>query len=104
MVELGRSHLHFPHSKHNTRPSLAVDLQPYPNPRDKAKLWASLGYIAGSARQIAAEEGFTIRWGGDWNQNGDITDQNFYDLFHLEVFETPAERNARLERVHPANR
>lgn len=25
------------------------------------------------------------RWGGDWNKNGIINDQNFYDPFHFEM-------------------
>jgi peptidoglycan L-alanyl-D-glutamate endopeptidase CwlK len=81
----GKSHLHYPHSKHNKFPSLAVDLQPYPYPTYEPKLWGALGYIAGRAYAIADEEGFSIRWGGDWNGNGDLTDQKFDDLFHIEV-------------------
>jgi len=79
------STVQWPNSKHNSTPSRAVDLQPYPYPTHVPKLWAALGYIAGRAHAIAAEEGFLIRWGGDWNGNGDLTDQNFDDLFHLEL-------------------
>lgn len=82
--ENGLSTLRWPDSKHNRKPSLAVDLQPYPYPRREVKLWAALGYIAGNAQRIAKEEGFRIRWGGDWDGDGDITDQTFDDLFHLE--------------------
>ena len=84
LFENSLSTLRWPDSKHNRKPSLAVDLQPYPYPRSELKLWASLGYIAGHAHRIAQEEGFRIRWGGDWNRNGDLTDQTFDDLFHLE--------------------
>jgi len=83
----GTSTLRWPDSKHNKKPSLAVDLQPYPYPRSEPKLWGALGYIAGRAFAIAQEEGFNIRWGGDWNGNGDLTDQNFDDLFHIEVLD-----------------
>ena len=83
----GKSKLHYPHSKHNAWPSLACDFQPYPYPSYEPKLWGALGYIAGRAHAIAAEEGFRIRWGGDWNGNGDLTDQKFDDLFHIEVLE-----------------
>lgn len=85
MYENGVSMLRYPHSKHNRKPSLAVDLQPYPYPTYEPKLWGALGYIAGRAHQIAAEEGFRIRWGGDWDGDGDLTDQTFDDLFHIEV-------------------
>lgn len=81
------STVRWPNSKHNKYPSVAVDLQPYPYPTYTPKLWGALGYIAGRAHAIAAEEGFRIRWGGDWNGDGDLTDQNFDDLFHLEIIE-----------------
>jgi peptidoglycan L-alanyl-D-glutamate endopeptidase CwlK len=81
----GSSTVRWPDSKHNKRPSQAVDIQPYPYPEYEPKLWGALGYIAGRAHAIAAEEGFSIRWGGDWDRDGDLTDQNFDDLFHLEL-------------------
>ena len=81
----GASTLMWPDGNHNERPSKAVDLQPYPMPTRKEKLWASLGYIAGRAIGIGIEDGVVIRWGGDWDQDGDLTDQNFDDLFHLEI-------------------
>jgi peptidoglycan L-alanyl-D-glutamate endopeptidase CwlK len=85
LFEVGASTLRFPDSKHNKTPSLAVDVQPYPYPQDECKLWGALGYMAGNAKKIAAEAGFVIRWGGDWDGDGDVTDQNFDDLFHLEI-------------------
>lgn len=83
--ENGTSTVDWPNSKHNSTPSRAVDLQPYPYPRSEKKLWGALGYIAGRAHAIAAEEGFRIRWGGDWNGDGDLTNQTFDDLFHIEL-------------------
>lgn len=80
-----RSKLLWPKGKHNRLPSLAVDFQPYPYPAREEKLWASLAYVAGRLIQMAAQDGITIRWGGDWNSDGDLTDQNFDDLFHLEI-------------------
>lgn len=83
----GYSTLKFPDSKHNKKPSLAVDFAPYPYPDKENKLWGALGYLAGHAIRIAKEEGFEVRWGGDWNGDGDLTNQSFDDLFHLEVKE-----------------
>ena len=83
--ERGASKVEYPNSKHNKAPSLAVDLQPFPYPMHTPKLWGALGYIAGQAEHIARQEGFEIRWGGDWDGDGDMTDQNFDDLFHIEV-------------------
>lgn len=87
-----RSKLQWPNGKHNSYPSTAVDFQPYPMPDSEPKLWASLAYVAGRVIEMARQDGVTIRWGGDWNSNGDLTDQTFDDLFHLElVEETPNE-------------
>ena len=71
--------------KHNKLPSLAVDFLPYPKPERNEKLWAALAYVAGRIIEMAKQDGVEIRWGGDWNRNGDLTDQNFDDLFHLEL-------------------
>jgi len=77
----------FPDSKHNQYPSLAVDVQPYPYPANENDLRAALGYMAGICMLIAQRNGFKIRWGGDWNRNGDVTDNGFDDLFHMEIYE-----------------
>ena len=79
------SKLQWPQSKHNSLPSLAVDIQPYPYPTTENDLRAGLGYMAGLCIGIASVNGFQIRWGGDWNRNGDVTDNGFDDLFHLEL-------------------
>ena len=92
----GVTKVRFPNSKHNRYPSHAVDIQPYPYPSYEPKLWGALGYLAGRAYAIAAEEGFRIRWGGDWNGNGDLTDQNFDDLFHIELVTDNEETDSEL--------
>jgi hypothetical protein len=66
---------------------------PYPAPDKDTVLWASLGYIAGAAIQIARQDGIILRWGGDWNKNGQISDETFHDLFHLEIVEIAHEEN-----------
>lgn len=81
----GTSKLQYPHGKHNRKPSQAVDFQPYPVPERTEKLWASLAYIAGRAIEIGRQAGLVVRWGGDWNSNGNLTDQSFDDLYHLEI-------------------
>ena len=83
----GKSQLAWPRSKHNTLPSLAVDLQPSPYPSNSEDLRAALGLIAGLAIRIADEHDVKLRWGGDWNRNGDVVDNKFDDLFHLEIVE-----------------
>lgn len=81
----GNSKLKWPEGKHNKYPSIAVDLQPYPLPERKEKLWAALAYIAGRAIEIGKRRGLVVRWGGDWDMDGDLTDQNFDDLYHFEI-------------------
>jgi len=84
-AEPQRTKVRWPDSKHNKQPALAVDFRPWPLPARTEKLWASLAYVAGAAKQYALSKGVTLRWGGDWDGDGDLTDQNFDDLFHLEV-------------------
>lgn len=87
LFDQGFSKVRYPDGKHNVMPSKAVDFQPYPYPRDERILFASLAYIAGAAIQIAKQEGVKLRWGGDWNRNGQVSDESFHDLFHLELDE-----------------
>ena len=81
----GMSKVRWPDGRHNQRPSKAVDFQPYPRPAEDVMLRTALAYIAGRAIQIGIEEGVTLRWGGDWDRDGELTDQDFQDLFHLEI-------------------
>jgi peptidoglycan LD-endopeptidase CwlK len=44
--------------------------------------------IAGVMFAAAAELNTEIRWGLDWNMNGDIRDNKFNDIYHFEIHET----------------
>lgn len=81
----GRSKVAWPNSKHNSCPSLAVDLVPTPVNLKSKSLREELCYIAGAAVQIAKQEGVKLRWGGDWDKDGDLEDNSFDDLFHMEI-------------------
>lgn len=83
MVRLGRSRVVWPDSKHNQLPSFAVDVQPYPY--IEKTLEKDLGYIAGLFVAYGDAEGLTIRWGGDWDKDGETHDQDWDDLFHFEI-------------------
>ena len=77
----GKSKVQFPNSKHNGTPSLAVDAAPYPidwHDRERASYFA--GYVLGVARSMD----ITLRWGGDWDQDWQVRDNNFDDLWHFE--------------------
>lgn len=69
-------------SKHNLSPSLAVDIAPYPiDWNDKNRFY----YLAGIINRIASENNIAIRWGGDWNGDGNFKNQTFHDLPHFEI-------------------
>ena len=60
----------------------AVDLAPYPidwKNRD------GFHYMGGMVRGIGHQLGFNIRWGGDWDSDGDVKDNGFDDLVHIEI-------------------
>lgn len=78
----GRSRVRWPDGMHNSRPSMAVDVAPYPvDWDDKQRFYLFSGYVLGTARQM----GIRLRWGGDWDGDWDIADQTFNDLVHFEL-------------------
>ena len=81
----GNSKIQYPNSNHNALPSDAVDVAPYINggiPWNKAKYFY---LMAGAIKAIAQEKCINIRWGGDWDRDGDLDDQEFNDLVHFEL-------------------
>ena len=78
----GRSSLKFPQSKHNSLPSRAVDVVPYPiDWKDTKRFYHFGGYVLG----ISTLLNITIRWGGDWDSDYIFSDQTFNDLVHFEL-------------------
>lgn len=78
LVAEGKSKTKF--SKHIT--GRAVDLAPYPidwEDRDR------FHYMGGMLRGIAHQMGVKVRWGGDWDGDGETRDNNFDDLVHIEL-------------------
>ena len=80
----GHSKVRWPNSKHNSVPSLAVDVVPYP--MDWENMQRML-HFAGFVRGIASQMGVKIRCGCDWNGNFDPKDENFLDVPHFEIAE-----------------
>ena len=79
---LGYSKTEYPGSKHNRYPSLAVDLAPYPiDWNDKESFFLLAGIMLG----LAKANNIGLRWGGDWDGDGDTKDQNFNDYGHFEL-------------------
>ena len=82
----GHSKLKYPDSKHNHRPSLAVDVMPYPvnwmDTRDNlCKIYHFIGYVKATADSL----GIKIRCGADFNRNGNLFDDKWKDLPHHEI-------------------
>lgn len=68
--------------KHNYSPSLAMDIAPYPiDWQDLRRFYL----LAGTILSVANSQGVALRWGGDWNSNGNFDDQSFHDLPHFEL-------------------
>ncbi len=71
--------------------SRAVDAGPYPHvwpqegTKDFWKDWARLYYFAGVVWTVAVSMNLKIHYGGDWDGNFNLKDQNFYDGVHFEV-------------------
>lgn len=78
----GHTKVHFPNSKHNTSPSQAVDMIPFPVDWNDTKRFF---YLAGIVKVCAAQLGIKIRWGGDFNQDQDFKNDRFIDLPHYEL-------------------
>jgi len=80
----GKSKLKYPKSKHNKKPSLAVDVAPYDN--RKVDFSASQCYhFVGYVKAVADTLGIPIRCGADWDNDNDVNDQTFNDLVHFEL-------------------
>lgn len=81
-VRLGKSKLTFPNSKHNSSPSMAVDVVPFPIDWNDATRFY---HFAGFVKAIAISLGIKIRWGGDWNGDHEFKNEKFKDLPHFEL-------------------
>lgn len=78
----GKSKLKFPLSKHNSNPSLAVDIAPYPIDWNDTRMFIDLiRFIQGIA---IGKFGIRIRAGADFN--GDwLKNDSFLDYPHIEL-------------------
>ena len=62
----------------------AVDLAPYPiDCKDRDRFH----YMGGMIRGIAKQLNVSVRWGGDWDSDGEVKDNGFDDLVHVELRE-----------------
>lgn len=78
----------YPNSRHNSKPSMAVDAAPYPiDWEDISRFNAFAGIVQSLAAWLwnAGEITHHLRWGGDWDRDGDLADNEFDDLVHFEL-------------------
>ncbi len=92
----GNSKLQYPRSKHNSHPSLAVDVAPYEiNHVDWGKTQSAFfaGYVKGIADQLLriGTISHRIKLGCDWDGDLDVDDTTFWDGAHFEI--VPNERD-----------
>lgn len=82
----GASLARFGASLHNVEPAMAVDVAPFIDGGvsfDTRCCYAFGGFVMGLA--TAMNLGGRIRWGGDWDGDGDVNDQRLRDLVHFEL-------------------
>lgn len=70
----GKSKLTFPHSRHNSTPSQAVDVAPWPIAWSNHARFEDLALVV---KATAHDLGIEIIWGGDWS--------SFRDMPHWEL-------------------
>jgi peptidoglycan L-alanyl-D-glutamate endopeptidase CwlK len=78
----GATKVRWPNSAHNSLPSRAVDIAPYPIDWEDTERFVQL---AGAILTIARQFGIELRWGGDWDRDGRMSDERFRDLVHFEM-------------------
>tara|TARA_R100001143_G_C3289451_1_gene100474 strand:+ start:285 stop:677 length:393 start_codon:yes stop_codon:yes gene_type:complete len=82
LYDENRTKVKYPNGRHNSSPSKAVDVTPYPvdwEDRERQTLFA--GFVLGLARNM----GIRLRWGGDWDMDFQVMDNRFDDFPHFEV-------------------
>lgn len=78
----GFSKVKWPNSKHNQMPSKAVDVLPYPiNWNDIRKHYHFIGYV----KAVADRLGIKLRFGIDFNRDGNLNNDSFVDRPHVEL-------------------
>lgn len=104
----GASTKPWPQSKHNSYPSMAVDIAPWPIPegwgnlegqtprardldwKERVKFYEMVAVVRFAWQQLINDfpeigEEYQLRLGADWDGDGDYRDQTFDDLPHIEL-------------------
>lgn len=81
-VARGASKVSWPHGKHNSIPSLAMDVAPFPiDWKDTERFVLLHGVI----KAIAHDLGIKIRHGIDWDSDLNMREERFKDFPHIEL-------------------
>ena len=81
----GKTKVKFPNGRHNSYPSLAVDVVPYPiDWKDRERMTLFAGFVKGIAKGMY---NIDLRWGGDWDSDFQVQDNRFDDFPHFEIKE-----------------
>jgi hypothetical protein len=84
----GASQRQWPLGEHNSKPSKAMDVSPWPiDWKNEEVARQRFVLLAGFMLCTALRLGIKLRWGGDWNGNLDTRDEKFRDYGHFEVVE-----------------
>jgi peptidoglycan L-alanyl-D-glutamate endopeptidase CwlK len=92
-VRTGHSKARWPFSLHNVdgatrRTSWAADVVPYPidwNDRQRFAAFAAVVIETAERLRAANRMRYAVRWGGDWDGDGDWRDERFLDMPHYEL-------------------
>ncbi|MGL4999532.1 MAG: hypothetical protein ACRC5T_11235 [Cetobacterium sp.] len=80
-----KSKLKFPKSKHNSAPSMAVDVMPL---KDGKLDWNDLKYtweFVQIVKNVALKLNVDVTCGADWNKNNQYKDEKFLDMPHYQL-------------------
>lgn len=89
--QAGKTQDHWPDSKHNSEPSMAVDVSPFPiDWENKERFYYFAGYVMKTAEVLKEKNkiSHSLRWGGDWSKKleSDNDKSNLHDLDHFELY------------------
>ncbi len=72
-------------SKHNTSPSKAIDVIPWPEKWSSPEAFTELSEIVWEEWAKIDSQDFQLVWGGDWNGDRDPNDTDDWDKPHWEL-------------------
>lgn len=89
----GTSELEWPNSKHNTIPSLAIDMGPYFSELKNTDwedanafaMFAGMVLLVAKQLYVQGKISHQVIWGGDWDSDGRTSDHKFRDFPHFEL-------------------